>query len=113
MTLEIRAEVSEIAKDLSSDGVPGFRVRRVNTGIRLKPGETIALMGDYKSPQAGGESSKKQIHGDKESTELVILVTPRLIEKGSEFLTQDFTKGPEFKLSREAAALKKESSIKR
>ena len=113
LTLEIRAEVSEIAKDLSSDGVPGFRVRRVNTGIRLKPGETVALMGDYKAPQAGGESSKKQIHGDKESTELVILLTPRLIEKGSEFLTQDFTKGPEFKLSREAAALKKESSIKR
>ena len=33
LTLEVRAEVSEIASDLAGEsGVPGFRVRRVNTG---------------------------------------------------------------------------------
>ena len=49
LTLEIRAEVSEVAADLAGDaGVPGFRVRRVNTGVKMKAGHTLALAGDYR-----------------------------------------------------------------
>ena len=58
---------------------------------RVKPGETIALISDYRNEK----------NGDKESSELVFLLTPRFLEKGLEL------NGPEFKLSREAAALKK------
>ena len=101
MTLEIRAEFSEVDKERSSvTGVPGFRSRRINTGMRVKFGESIALIVD----------NRNEKNGDKESSELVFLLTPRLVESGIEF------NGPEFKLSREAAALKKahsESSKKR
>ena len=49
MTLEVRAEVSEVDNTLSStSGVPGFRVRRVNTGVRMRAGHTLALAGDYR-----------------------------------------------------------------
>lgn len=93
MTLEIHTEVSRVDKEQSSiTSVPQFRVRRVNTGMRVKPGETIALIGDY----------REETNGDKDTTELVFLLTPRLIEQGSEL-----------KLSKEAAAAKKEASKKR
>ena len=103
MTLEIRAEVTEIAKDLStSDGVPGFRVRRLNTGMRMKPKQTIAMIGDYRS----GEK------GDKDSTELVFLMTPRFIDAKEKPAVdvEQFSKGPEFKLHREAAAQEESSN---
>ena len=89
MTLEIRAEVSEVDKELSISGVPGFRVRRINTGMRVKSGETIALISEYRNEQ----------NGDKESSELVFFLTPRVLENG-----------PDFKLFREPTALKKAHS---
>ena len=111
MTLEIAAEVSEVAEDLnSSDGVPGCRVRRINTGMRVKPKQTIALIGDYRKE---GQ--------DNESTELVFLITPRFIEvnqgphvqskndsKGLsiEQVSSEFSKDPQFRLVRETAATK-------
>ena len=104
VTLEILAEVVEVVKELSgSDGTPCFRVRRINTGMRLKSGRSMAIVCDYQGPSLqDGEVAKKQIDSDQEPTELVFLLTPQLD-----------VKGPEFKLSRKAAALKKESSIKR
>lgn len=93
MTLEVRAEVSEVANDLSNGtNVPGFRVRRVNTGVRMRAGHTLALAGDYR------EEVENQIRGlphwmDKpffntflsnkrdqaNETELVFLITPRFV----------------------------------
>jgi beta-lactamase regulating signal transducer with metallopeptidase domain/Flp pilus assembly secretin CpaC len=88
MTLEILAEVSEVCEDLAdSTGVPGFRVRRINTGLRLNTGDSIALVGDYKHGK----------NNDAESTELVFLLTPRTIELG-----------PEFKLTRKSVDSNKE-----
>ncbi|MEM9410225.1 MAG: pilus assembly protein N-terminal domain-containing protein, partial [Planctomycetota bacterium] len=44
LTLEVRAEVSDVDNSLAfGTGVPGFRVRRVNTGVRMKAGHTLAL----------------------------------------------------------------------
>lgn len=95
LTLEVRAEVSEIANDLSGEtGVPGFRVRRVNTGVKMKAGHTLALAGDYR------EKTQTQIKGipklldspwfgpafravqeETIETELVFLITPRFISE--------------------------------
>ena len=95
LTLEVRAEVSEIANDLSGEtGVPGFRVRRVNTGVRMKAGHTLALAGDYRediqSEQRGipklmdspilGTMFRK-VQDETNETELVFLITPRFISE--------------------------------
>ena len=93
LTLEVRAEVSEVAEDLASaNGTPGFRVRRVNTGVKMKAGHTLALAGDYRESH---QASKRGIPGlmhspvfgplfrnvqdDQNETELVFLITPRFI----------------------------------
>lgn len=93
MTLEVRAEVSEIDNSLSGGtGVPGFRVRRVNTGVEILPGHTLALAGDYREEV---ESVKRgmpklmdhpfwgapfrRLTETKNETELVFLITPRFI----------------------------------
>jgi len=95
MTLEVRAEVSEVANDLSGQtGVPGFRVRRVNTGVKMKAGHTLALAGDYREI---GRTENKGIPGlmnsafwgpafsaksdETNETELVFLITPRFISE--------------------------------
>ena len=68
LILEVRAEVSEIIEDLSGDTeVPGFRVRRINTGVKMAFGKTLALVGDYRSGEKLGD----------DKTEIVFLLTPR------------------------------------
>lgn len=70
MTLEVRAEVSEVAKDLSGNiGVPGFRTRRINTGMTMEIGKTLVLVGDYRENKLGETES-----------EIVFLITPHLHE---------------------------------
>lgn len=95
LTLEIRAEVSEVDNSLSfGSGVPGFRVRRVNTGVRMKAGHTLALAGDY---QESTESEKRGLPYLLDSpiwgslfrrttstvaeTELVFMITPQFISE--------------------------------
>lgn len=94
LTLEVRAEVSEIANDLSfNTGVPGFRVRRVNTGVPMRHGQTLALAGDYSEKsdsKASGApvlvnipfwgSPFRTTQDSKTETELVFLITPRFID---------------------------------
>ena len=47
--MEVRAEVSEIDNTISTqDGIPGFRVRRVNTAVDMQMGHTLALAGNYR-----------------------------------------------------------------
>lgn len=95
LTLEVRAEVSEIARDLQGEtGVPGFRVRRVNTGVKMKAGHTLALAGDYRektqnevkgipglmdSPWFG--PAFRAVQEETNETELVFLITPRFISE--------------------------------
>lgn len=95
LTLEVRAEVSEIANELAGDtGVPGFRVRRVNTGVKMKAGHTLALAGDYReasqsetrgipklmdTPLLG--SMFRKVEEVANETELVFLITPRFISE--------------------------------
>lgn len=93
LTLEVRAEVSEVDNSLSfGSGVPGFRVRRVNTGVRMRAGHTLALAGDYRedveTEKRGipvlmhapliGQAFRRNTESVSES-ELVFLITPRFI----------------------------------
>jgi pilus assembly protein CpaC len=96
LTLEIRAEVSEVDTSISStigSTVPGFRVRRVNTAVDMAVGHTLALAGDYREEM---ESTKQGVPGifdhplwgaafrkveeQRTETELVFLLTPRFID---------------------------------
>ncbi len=93
LSLEVRAEVSEVDNSLSfGSGVPGFRVRRVNTGVRMREGHTLALAGDYREEL---ENEKRGIpflmdspiigplfrrtEERKSESELVFLITPRFV----------------------------------
>lgn len=93
LTLEVRAEVSQVADDLGGDsGLPGFRVRRVNTGVKMRAGHTLALAGDFREtsttsvrgipkimdrPAIG--SLFRRVQDEFSETELVFLITPNFI----------------------------------
>ena len=93
LTLEVRAEVSEVDASISTDDTPGFRVRRVNTSVDMRVGHTLALAGDYREEV---ETVKRGAPGlmdhpfwgaafrrteeVKNETELVFLLTPRFID---------------------------------
>ena len=91
--LEVRAEISEPDQALSNNsGVAGFRVRRVNTGVDMKIGHTLALAGDIREevesevrgiphlmdlPLLGRAFSR--VEETRQEVELVMLLTPRFI----------------------------------
>ena len=100
--MEIEAEVSEV--DLTTAvsigqnvSVPGFRTRKVKTNITVRHGETIALSGVYSNDQ---QKSISKIPGlgnipiigelfknrqfDRSVRELVIFVTPRIVNPDSD-----------------------------
>ena len=103
MSLEIRAEVSEVAQDLATaNGTPGFRVRRVNTGVRMRAGHTLALAGDFTervsttsrgvpklmdSPLLGPLFRNNS--DDFSETELVFLITPQYVSDVDASLAND------------------------
>ena len=94
LTLEVRAEVSEIDNTISTqDGIPGFRVRRVNTAVDMPVGHTLALAGDFREEleiQKRGApklmdhpfwgAAFRKTEEVKTETELVFLMTPRFID---------------------------------
>lgn len=93
LTLEVRAEVSQLAEDLGGDtGLPGFRVRRVNTGVKMRAGHTLALAGDFRetvNSQSRGFPALmdrpilgfpfRRVQDEFNETELVFLMTPNFI----------------------------------
>jgi pilus assembly protein CpaC len=93
MILEVRAEVSEVAPELDGGtGVPGFRVRRVNTSVPIASGQTIALAGDYREKsdseirgmpgmvnKAGWGALFRNSRSEENETELVFVLTPRFV----------------------------------
>ena len=94
LTMEVRAEVSEIDNTISTtEGVPGFRVRRVNTAVDMPVGHTLALAGDYREEietlKQGAPKlmdhpfwgiAFRRTEEVKTETELVFLMTPRFID---------------------------------
>jgi len=91
--LEIRAEVSEPDATLASDdGTLGFRVRRVNTGVEMKVGHTLALAGDIREETEAVVSGFpvlkdapyigalfRRVEETHSEIELIITMTPRLV----------------------------------
>ncbi|WP_163997398.1 type II and III secretion system protein family protein [Pyxidicoccus caerfyrddinensis] len=99
---EIEAEASEIDASVSvsfggSSAIPGFRTRRVKTNVTVRHGETIVLSGVFshdeqksvsKIPGLGhipivGELFKSRGF-DSTKRELVIFVTPRIVNPDSD-----------------------------
>lgn len=99
---EIEAEVSELDRSVAvavgpSISVPGFRNRSVKTKVTVRNGETIVLSGVYtvdeqksvsKVPLLGdipilGELFKQRAMDDSER-ELVVFITPRLVNPQSD-----------------------------
>jgi pilus assembly protein CpaC len=99
---EIEAEASELDTSVavsfgSSSGIPGFRTRKVKTNVTVRHGETIVLSGVFshdeqkavsKLPGLGhipiiGELFKSRAF-DSTKRELVIFVTPRIVNPDSD-----------------------------
>jgi len=94
---EIEAEASEVDPSVSVQGVPGFRARKVSTNVTVRHGETIVLSGVFshdeqkavsKLPGLGhipiiGELFKNRSF-DTTKRELVIFVTPRIVNPDSD-----------------------------
>lgn len=92
--LKLSPEVSEIDKSYSSsNGVPGFKTRKVDTTVELADGETLIIAGLLAHTSS---KSKTQIpwlgdipvigalvsgqSWDKMDTEVVIFITPKIVE---------------------------------
>ncbi|MBI3469274.1 MAG: pilus assembly protein N-terminal domain-containing protein [Planctomycetes bacterium] len=91
--LEVRPEISEVDFTLGVNGVPGFTKRSVDTGVELRAGQTLALAGLLQTrsttvkrgipflmdvPYAG--ALFRRTSNREQETELLIMVTPELIE---------------------------------
>ncbi len=90
--LEIRPEVSEIDGARGTDDQPAFRNRRVDTGVEMEAGQTLAIAGLI---QTRIESSRqglpwvselpyvgaafRRTEEERNEVELLILVTPELV----------------------------------
>ncbi len=99
--LAIEAEVSDIDYSVAVQNIPGLTSRKVHTNIAVRSGETIALSGllanvsgkaTSKLPLLGnipilGELFKSRAFNDRKS-ELIIFVTPRLVDPDDEALKQ-------------------------
>lgn len=92
--LKLSPEVSEIDDSyVSGTGVPGFKTRKVDTTVELADGETLIIAG-LLSHKATKSDNKVPVLGDipgigflfsslsrtKNDTELVIFITPKIVE---------------------------------
>lgn len=92
--LKLSPEVSEIDPSLTSKtGVPGFKTRKVDTTVELADGETLIIAGllshnssisDTKVPVLGDIPGLgflfSNMKRDKNDIELVIFITPKIVE---------------------------------
>lgn len=98
---KVLTEISQVDESVTVMGVPGFLTRRVDTEVTVRDGETIVLSGLLhlteakditKVPFFGhlpiiGELFKSRQFRDRQ-TELVVFVTPRLVDPVSKHLKE-------------------------
>lgn len=91
--LKLSPEISEIDDSYKTTSVPGFKTRKVDTTVELADGETLIIAG-LLSHRATNSDSKVPVLGDipgigflfsgltrsKTDTELVIFITPKIVE---------------------------------
>jgi pilus assembly protein CpaC len=94
VVLKLSPEVSEIDDSYTSTtGIPGFKTRKVDTTVELADGETLVIAGlldhktsssDYKVPVLGDIPGVGFLFANlkrtKDETELVIFITPKIVE---------------------------------
>ncbi|WP_425450079.1 type II secretion system secretin GspD [Virgifigura deserti] len=100
VTMEIQQEVSDVVPTTTS-GIdsPTIRQRRIESTVSIRSGQTIALGGLIRDSVSSVESGLpiakdipllgnlfKSTTNDKERTELLVLITPRVIRNDSEAL---------------------------
>ncbi len=92
ITLNLKAEVSDIDWSLAVQGIPGFRNRKVATTVNMQEGSTLIISGLYKNnrsknisrfPLLGhipilGELFKSREYQEERSS-LAIMVTPTIV----------------------------------
>jgi pilus assembly protein CpaC len=95
--LEVRPRVSELdpSRGISINGitVPGFKERYVDTGVEMKPGQTLALAGLVQTKVESSNSGLpwiselpyfgvpfRRVREEINEVELLILVTPQVID---------------------------------
>lgn len=96
ISLRIRPEVSDIDDSVDVNGQPGFITRKADTTVSLRDGQSFAIAGLL---QVSNERRLQQVPGlgdvpilgalfrssgfQKNETDLVIVVTPRLVSPGT------------------------------
>lgn len=94
IVLKLSPEVSEIDTSYSSSsGIPGFKTRKVDTTVELADGETLVIAGllshtttnsDTRVPGLGDIPGLgflfSSLTREKRDTELVIFITPKIVE---------------------------------
>lgn len=115
INLEVRPEVSQLdttnAVKISGVEIPALRVRRADTTVELRNGQSFAIAGLLQNESSNSKSQVPWL-GDvpvlgslfrssrykKKETELVIIVTPRLVQPASDIsdlaTPLDYTKAP-------------------
>ncbi len=92
ITLNLKAEVSDVDWSLAVQGIPGFRKRNVSTTVNMQEGSTLIISGLYKNnrsktvskfPLLGhipilGELFKSRDYQEERSS-LAIMVTPTVV----------------------------------
>ncbi|HEX9859436.1 MAG TPA: hypothetical protein VGA75_13840, partial [Paracoccaceae bacterium] len=96
ISLRIRPEVSDVDASINVNGQPGFISRKADTTVSLRDGQSFAIAGLL---QVDNERNVKQVPWigqvpilgalfrstafQKNETDLVIVVTPRLVQPGA------------------------------
>lgn len=97
VVLKLSPEVSEVDPSLSTTSAPGFKTRKVDTTVELGDGETLIIAG-LLSHNTSSSNTKIPGLGDipglgylfssishtKNDIELVIFITPRIVEVGKD-----------------------------
>jgi pilus assembly protein CpaC len=91
--LEVRPEVSEVDQSLNVGGIPGTRKRSVDTAVEMEAGQTLAIAGLVQSREEAQNRGLpwvsevpyigalfRRVHHERNEVELLILVTPELVE---------------------------------
>ncbi|MCY4045428.1 MAG: pilus assembly protein N-terminal domain-containing protein, partial [Cellvibrionales bacterium] len=97
INLEVSFSLSDIDPSVSVNGVPGTKTRETETVIQMMPNQTVAISGLFAMADSHSNSgipflSKipviKYLFGvddkDKESREVVVLLTPKIITPGDD-----------------------------
>ena len=106
----INTEISTIDSSVTVNGIPGFLTRKTEAEINVKNGETMVLSG-LESKQTGRNNSRVPLLGNipfigwlfkseewtAKKTELVIFVTPNVVDTDSDMIKSSLRRGEEIK----------------